>query len=42
MFVIVNLHIKKKQKQNAQDLVTFLELPISRFYTTMEYITVQF
>lgn len=40
MFVIVNLHIKKNQ--NAQDLVTFLELPISRFYTTMEYITVQF
>lgn len=38
MFVIVNLHIKK----NAQDLVTFLELPISRFYTTMEYVTVQF
>lgn len=38
MFVIANLHIKKK----VQDLVTFLELPVPRFYTTIKYVTVEF
>lgn len=36
MLIILNL------QKNSQDLVMFLKLPISRFYTIIKYLTLQF